>query len=146
VSFPGEQPRRPQILIVGDKGRVSEDAEAALSRAGLPATRVASTRAGCALACTGQFPVVVATQSLFVGAWKRLIEMASRSRPGFEVIVVATECDRKQKTAALQEGAFAFLDASAELPRLAEVTKCALWAAYLEGAGPRPQTGNETDR
>jgi DNA-binding NtrC family response regulator len=145
MSLPNEQPRPPQILIVGDKGGVSEATEAALLRAGLSAKRVASTRAGCALASTGQFQVVVATQSLFDGAWKRLIEMAGRSRPGFEVIVVAAENDTNQRAAALQEGAFAFLDASSELARLGEVARSALGPAYLEGSGPRPETRRETD-
>jgi DNA-binding NtrC family response regulator len=145
MSVPNEQPRPPQVLIVGDKGRVSEGAETALLRADLPAKRAASTRAGCALASTGQFQVVVATQSLFDGAWKRLIEIASRSRAGFKVIVVATETDAKRRAAALNEGAFAFLDASFELPRLGEVARHALWAAHSEGAGPRPKTHGETD-
>lgn len=138
---PGEQ--APQILIVGDKGHVSEETEAALVKAGLPAKRVASGRAGCALASTGQFQVVVATESLFDGAWKRLIEVAGRSRHGFEVIVVANEHDMNQKNVAMQEGVFEFLDASSELPRLGEVVRSALWAAYLEGAGPRPETYRE---
>jgi DNA-binding NtrC family response regulator len=145
MSVPNKQPRPPQILIVGDRGHVSEEAEAALLKAGLPAERVASTRAGCALASTGQFQVVVATQSLFDGAWKRLIELAHRSRPSFEVIVVAKENDTDQRAAALHEGAFEFLDASFELPRLGEVARWALWAAYLEGAGPRPEAHEETD-
>lgn len=136
--MPGSTEQASQILIVGDKSRVSEDTEAALLRAGVRTRRVASTRAGCALAGTGQFQVVIVTESLFDGAWKRLIEMAGRSRPGFEVIVVANEHDTNQRRAALQEGVFEFLDASSELPRLGEVVRSALWAAYLEGAGPRP--------
>jgi DNA-binding NtrC family response regulator len=129
----------PRILIVGDKGRVSEQVEATLHSCGLLAKRVASTRAGCALASTGQFQVVVTTQSLLEGTWKRLLDIARRFHPGFVVIVVATQFDTKQRSAVLEEGVFKFLDASSELSGLGQAARCGLWAAYLQGAGPRPE-------
>jgi len=40
---------------------------------------------------------------------------------------------------ALENGAFDVLDAVYEQSRVVEATKCALWAAYLKGAGPSPR-------
>jgi hypothetical protein len=56
------------------------------------------------------------------------------------VILVATTFDLNEWGQALEDGAFEVLDALHELPNVAEAARRALWAAYLKGAGPRPET------
>jgi DNA-binding NtrC family response regulator len=133
---------KPGILIVADNHRLSEELEGALRDSDLTAERVASMEAACIFASTGQFQLVVTSQALFDGTWRRLTSMATRLRPGFVVIVVTTtEFDQDYYATALEEGVFEVLDASHELARLGGVARCAMWAAYLEGGGPRPEKG-----
>jgi DNA-binding NtrC family response regulator len=139
MSVLRERSQELGILIVCDNGHVSQNLRMTLLDAGLQATCVASMEAGCASASTGQFQLVVTTQALFDGTWRRLTEMASRHRLGFMVIVVANKFDVDYYSEALTEGVFEVLDAASELTSLPEVARCALWAAYLEGAGPLPE-------
>ncbi len=131
---------KPRILIVHDDDSISKELETYLRHAGLVSERVKTMAAGCELARSGLFQVVVASPMVSDGTWKRLAEIDSHYRPGFVVVLVARNFDFSEWGQALEDGAFEVLDALQELPKLAEVTRCALWAAYLKGAGPRPET------
>jgi DNA-binding NtrC family response regulator len=131
-----ECPLDPQILVISDKNRLTEEVESALFSEGLSTRCATSLREGCKLVATGQFQVVVTARSLFDGTWERLAEMADRYHRRFVIIVVATKLDDGLRSAALEEGVFEVLNASSDLPRLGEAARSALWAAYLEGARP----------
>jgi hypothetical protein len=55
------------------------------------------------------------------------------------VIVLTTSFDFKRWAEALEDGVFDVVDALHELPKVGEAVRRALWAAYLEGAGPLPE-------
>ena len=95
--------------------------------------------AGCALARSGRFHVVFTIPVLEDGSWRRLADIASQYDLGFVVVLVASNFDFNQCTEALEAGAFDVLDPMHELPKTAEAAKCALWVAYLKGAGPCPE-------
>jgi DNA-binding NtrC family response regulator len=132
-------PADPHVLIVSDDDTISKDVEVILSHAGLTSELAKSMAAGCEFAKSGRFQVVVTTAVLSDGTWKRLIHIANRYRPGFMVIVLATTFDVKQGAKALEDGVFDVVDALHELPKVGEAARRALWAAYLEGAGPLPE-------
>ena len=125
-------------LIVSDNNVISEILELILSNAGISSEREWSLTKGCELARSGRFQVVVTTSDLADGTWKLLVDLAGRYRPGFVVIVVADAFDARQWADALDGGLFDILDASHELWKVGEIVTRALWAAYLEGAGPQP--------
>jgi DNA-binding NtrC family response regulator len=130
----------PRILIVHDDDTVSRELEVVLLHSGLVSERVKSMKAGCDYVRSGKFHVVVTKPVLEDGSWRGLIDIDSHYRPGFVVILVATTFDLNEWGRALEEGAFDVLDELYELPHVAEVARRALWAAYLKGAGPRPET------
>ena len=142
AAFPKRvvNPSKPPILIVSDNDTISKEVEVVLLHAGLASERVRSMTAGCEFARSGWFQVIVASPVLPDGSWKRLAEIDSHYRPGFVVILVATDFNLNEWGQALEDGAFEVLDALNELPKVAEVARRALWAAYLKGAGPRPET------
>jgi DNA-binding NtrC family response regulator len=129
----------PRILLVSDDDRISNILEMDLLHAGVASERVKSMAAGCESARSGRFQVVLTSPVLPDGTWKQLTDLASRYRPGFVVIVVANALELKRWAKALADGAFDVLNASQELPRFGEAVRRALWAAYLEGAGPSPE-------
>jgi DNA-binding NtrC family response regulator len=133
---PSEEAR---ILIVCDDDSVTERLSIAFREAGFTWECARSMTAGCASARSGRFPVVFTTPVLRDGSWRRLVEIASQYDLGFEVVLAASTFDPNHWAGAREDGAFDVLDALHELPRAAEVAKCALWAAYLKGAGPSPQ-------
>jgi DNA-binding NtrC family response regulator len=133
------KPVNPRVLIVSDDDSISKKAEILLLHSGLVSERVKSMKAGCEFAKSGRFQVVLASPVLGDGSWKHLAEIDRRYRPGFVVVLLATNFDLNEWGQALQEGAFEVLDALNELPRVAHVARCALWAAYLKGAGLRPE-------
>jgi DNA-binding NtrC family response regulator len=94
---------------------------------------------GCAFARSGQFQVLYTTPVLPDGSWRRLADIASQYDLGFVVVLVASGYDFNQCAEAVKEGAFDVLDPMHELPKTAEAARCALWAAYLKGAGPCPK-------
>ena len=96
-------------------------------------------KAGCEFARSGRFQVVVTSPTLRDGSWKRLVDIDSHYRPGFVVVLLGTNFDLNEWGQALEDGAFEVLDAIQELPKVAEVARRALWAAYLKGAGLRPE-------
>jgi DNA-binding NtrC family response regulator len=131
---------KPRILIVHDDDTIAKNLELILLHAGLASERVKSMDAACQYARLGRFQVVVTTPVLGDGSWKRLADVDSHYRPGFVVILVATTFDLNEWGQALEDGAFDVLDALHELPNVGEAARRALWAAYLKGAGPRPET------
>jgi CheY-like chemotaxis protein len=133
-------PVKPRILIVHDDDTIAKNLEIILQHAGLVSERVKSMNAACEYARSGCFQVVVTPPTLGDGSWNRLAEVDSRYRPGFVIILVATTFDPNEWGQALEDGAFDVLDALHELPNVAEAARRALWAAYLKGAGPRPET------
>ena len=72
------------------------------------------------------------------GSRRRLVDIASHYNLGYVVLLVSSSFDCNQSAEAQENGAFDVLDLLHELPKVAEVTKRALWAAYLKGAGPSP--------
>lgn len=133
-------PVKPRILIVHEGDTVAKHMEIILLQAGLASERVKSMKAACECARSGRYQVVVTTPVLGDGSWKRLADIDSHYRPGFVIILVATTFDLNEWGQALEDGAFDVLDALHDLPSVAEAARRALWAAYLKGAGPRPET------
>jgi DNA-binding NtrC family response regulator len=138
-------PVKPRILIVNDDDTISKDLELILLHAGFVSERVRSMKSGCEAARSGRFQVVVTSPVLCDGSWKRLAYVDSRYRPGFVIILVASSFDLNEWGQAVTDGAFEVLDALHELPQVAEVARRALWAAYLKGAGPRPESFGTQD-
>jgi DNA-binding NtrC family response regulator len=133
LKVPGET----RILIVCDNDGIRARLSSILCEAGFVSECAKTITGGCELARSGRFQVVITTPYLADGSWRRLLEIASHYDLGFEVVLAASTFDHNQWAEALEDGAFDILDALYELPRAAEVAKCALWAAYLRGAGPR---------
>jgi DNA-binding NtrC family response regulator len=131
-----------RILIVCDDDSITERLNSAFREAGLTSECVRTISAGCASARSGRFQVVFATPVLGDGSWRRLADIASHYDLGFMVVLVARNFDSNQCAEALEEGAFDVLDALHELPKTAEAARCALWAAYLKGAGPCPEVAS----
>jgi DNA-binding NtrC family response regulator len=130
---------KPRILIVHEDDSVAKEMELVLFREGFELDRVKTMAAGCESAKSGRFQVVVSAPVLSDGTWKRLIDIENHYGPGFVVMLVATSFDLNEWGEALEDGAFDVLDSLHELPRVGEIARRALWAAYLKGAGPRPE-------
>ena len=113
-----------------------------LREAGFLWERARSITAGCESARSGQFQVVISAPVLGDGSWRRLVDIANYYNLGFVVFLVASPFDFNQSAEAQEDGAFDVLDVLHELPKVAEVTKRALWAAYLKGAGPSPDVAS----
>jgi len=128
-----------RILIVCDDEVERKRLTVLLLEAGFDSDCAESLTAGCAAAKSGQYQVVVSIPELVDGSWKRLADMAVRYDLRFEVVVWARNFDLTDWAGALDNGAFDVLDAVYEQHRMVEATKCALWAAYLKGAGPMPR-------
>jgi DNA-binding NtrC family response regulator len=131
-------PEKARILIVCDDDVIAERLNIFLREAAFISERVKSITAGCASARSGQFQVVISTPVLADGSWRRLVDIASHYNLGFVVLLVSSSFDCNQSAEAQENGAFDVLEVLHELPKVAEVTKRALWAAYLKGAGPSP--------
>jgi len=130
---------RARILIVCDDDSITERLLTAFRAAGLTSECARSMTAGCTSARSGRFQVVFTTPVLGDGSWRRLADIASQYDLGFAIVLAAKNSDFNQRAQALEDGAFDVLDVLHELPRTAEATTCALWAAYLKGAGPCPE-------
>jgi len=128
-----------RILIVCDDESITKRLLIAFQESGFTSECARSMTAGCACARSGRFQVVFTTPVLVDGSWRRLVEIGDHYNLGFEIVLVASTFDANHWTRELEEGAFDVLDALHELPRAAEVAKCALWAVYLKGAGPSPE-------
>lgn len=133
-----------RILIVCDDDSIAKRLNDILLEAGLSSERVKSMTAGCRSARSGRFQVVLTAPVLGDGSWRRLVDIASHYDLGFVVVLVASTFDLKQRAEAMEDGAFDVLDLDRlhELSKTAEVTRGALWAAYLKGADPRPKVAS----
>jgi len=131
-----EIPKGSQVLIAGDDPS-AEQLEAALIGIGIASKTAKSMTEACECVRSGRFQAVFSKPLLHDGSWRRLIEIANHYDLGFEVVLVAHDWNLAAWTEALNEGAFDVLDSMDEKTRVTEVTKRALWAAYLRGAGPR---------
>jgi DNA-binding NtrC family response regulator len=140
MCFGPENATQPRILIVHDDDSVSRRLEVTLRHAGLPSERVTTIKDGCECAGSGRFQVVLTKPVLQDGSWKKFAELDERQRPGFIVILVSGAYNLNQWIHALDDGAFDVLDERHELTQVAEAARRALWAAYLKGAGPSPET------
>jgi DNA-binding NtrC family response regulator len=136
------EPDAARILIVCDDDSITERLNTAFREAGVISEHVKNITAGCESARSGRFQVVVTTPVLGDGSWRRLVDIASHYDLGFVVVLVASTFDFNQWAEALEDGAFDVLDSLHELPKAAEAAQRALWAAYLKGAGPCPETGS----
>jgi DNA-binding NtrC family response regulator len=135
---PGLQSNIPdgaRILIVCDNDSDTKRLSALLGEAGVAADSTESITTGCEAAKSGEFQVVVTTPQLRDGSWRRLTDVANHYDLRFEVVLWARNFDLKEWAEALDNGVFDVLDAVNEQSRIVEATRCALWAAYLKGAG-----------
>jgi DNA-binding NtrC family response regulator len=130
---------KARILIICDDDSITKRLNIALQEACLTSEVVQSMTAGCAFARSGRFQVVFTTPVLRDGSWRRLADIASQYDLGLVVVLVASGYDFNQCAEAVKGGAFDVLDPMHELPKTAEAARCALWAAYLKGAGPCPE-------
>ena len=136
LSLVSKVPDKARILIVCDDDSIAQRLKIALQGAGLRSERARTVTAGCSSARSGRFHVVFTVPILKDGSWRRLADIANQYDLGFVVVLVASNFDFNQCTEALEAGAFDVLDPDRELPKTAEAAKCALWVAYLKGAGP----------
>ena len=134
-----DTPVKPRILIVTDDESIYKELEIILLNEGFAPESEESMTAACNSAKSGRFQVVVTVPVLLDGSWKRLVDVESRCSPGFVIILLASTLDRNQWTQSVEEGAFDVLDPRHGLPKVALAARCALWAAYLKGAGPHPE-------
>jgi PleD family two-component response regulator len=128
-----------RILILYEDDVIAERLNIVLRGAGYTSERAKSITAGCESARSGRFQVVISASELADGSWRRLVDIASYYNLSFVVLLAASPFDFNQSAEAIENGAFDVLDVAHELPRVAEVTKRALWAAYLKGACPCPE-------
>ena len=142
TSLKPSVPHEARILIVCDDDSIRERLNIVFREAGFISECAKSITAGCESARSGRFQAVVTTPVLSDGSWRRLIDVANHYDLGFKVILLARTFDLSQWAEALNDGAFDILDALSELPKAAEAAKRALWAAYLEGAGPNPEVAS----
>jgi DNA-binding NtrC family response regulator len=139
---PLKVPDGARFLIVCDDNSDTERLKTILQEEGFVSEWAKSITAGCEAAKSGRFQVVVSTPLLRDGSWRRLTDVANHYDLGFEVVLWARNFDLSEWAVALSEGAFDVLDAMCEQPKAVEVTKRALWAAFLKGAGPRPRAAS----
>jgi DNA-binding NtrC family response regulator len=137
-SLQSNIPYGARILIVCDDDSDTQRLRSLLLDGGFVADCVKSITAACAAAKSGQFQAVVTIPQLRDGTWRRLTDIANHYDLGFEVVLWVHNFDLRDWAEALENGAFDVVDALYEQPSVVEVTKCALWAAYLKGAGPKP--------
>ena len=139
-------PDEARILIVCENDADTERLRTVFREAGFISECAQSMTAGCESAKSGRFQVVFTAPLLSDGSWRRLIDVANHFDLDFEVVLLARTFDLNQWAEALKDGAFDVLDYLYDLPRAAETLKSALWAAYLKGAGLRPEAASPRRR
>jgi len=132
-----EVPDGARILIVCDSDSEAERLRNAFPKGKIFLECVRSITEGCDAAKSGRFQVIFSSPLLMDGSWRRLVDIAIHYDLPFEVVLWARNFDLSEWAQALNEGAFDVLDSVHERQKVAEVTKRALWAAFLKGAGPR---------
>jgi DNA-binding NtrC family response regulator len=136
-----ELPKGSQVLIVGDHAN-AEEIVAKLQESGIGFKTAKSMTEACECVRTGRFQAIISKPLMSDGSWRRLIDVARHYDLGCEVVLVARDFDHAGWAEALNDGAFDVLDTLSNQFGAAEVTKRALWAAYLKGAGPNARTGS----
>jgi len=142
LGSPIKIPDGARILIVCDDSYDMEWLKAILQEEGFVSERAKSIAAGCEAAKSGEFQVIVSAPLLKDGSWMRLSDVANHFDLRFEIVLWVRDFDLREWAVALEQGAFDVLDARCEQPKTVEATKCALWAAYLKGAGPNPRAAS----
>ncbi len=132
-------PDGARVLIVSDDDSEASFLRNLLASAGFASESAWGITAGCDAARSGQFQVLISIPQSHDGSWRRLSDIACHYDLHFEIILWARNFDFREWGKALDDGAFDVLDPIHEESRVAEVTKCAFWAAYLKGAGPNPK-------
>ena len=140
-SLNSDTQAKSRILIVTDDDSIYKELEVILLHEEFASEREKSMTAGCDSARSGRFQVIVTAPILTDGSWKQLVDIEGHSSPGFVIILLVSTLSLNQWAQAVEDGAFDVLDARNELPRVALAARCALWAAYLKGAGPHPEHG-----
>jgi len=135
-----ELPTGSQVLIVGDHTNL-DAVIAKLQESGIHAKTAKSMTEACECVRSGHFQAILSRPLMSDGSWRRLIDVAHHYELEFEVVLVARDFDHAGWAEALNDGAFDILETLNNQLGAAEVTKRALWAAYLKGAGPRRTAG-----
>jgi len=125
-------PETARILIVCDNDSDTERLVTAFREAGLTSECANSIAAGCKAAKSGRFRVVFSAPLLRDGSWRRLIEVASQHKLGFEVVLLARTFTFNEWAEALQIGAFDVLDVLRDLPKAAEAARRASGSFFLK--------------
>jgi DNA-binding NtrC family response regulator len=128
-----------RVLVVCDDDFEASRLKTLLLDAGIVSHCAKTLTAGCDAAKSGQFQVVVSIPYLRDGSWRRISDIANHYDLRYEVVLWAHNFDLREWAEAMDQGAFDVLDAIHEESRIGEVIKCALWVAYLKGAGPYPR-------
>jgi DNA-binding NtrC family response regulator len=136
-----ELPRGSQVLIVGDHAN-SDEIVATLHDAGIESKTAKSMTEACECVRSGQYQAILSKPLMNDGSWRRLIDVAHHYDLGCEIVLVARDFDHATWAEALNDGAFDVLETLSSQMGAAEVTKRALWAAYLKGAGPNTRAGS----
>jgi len=142
LGSPIKIPDGARILIVCDDNADTERLKVILQEEGFVSEWAKSIAAGCEAAKSGEFQVIVSAPLLKDGSWRRLTDIANHFDLRFEIVLWVRNFDLHEWAVALEEGAFDVLDATCEQPKAVEATKCALWAAYLKGAGPNQRAAS----
>jgi DNA-binding NtrC family response regulator len=137
-----ELPDGARILIVCDSDAETERLKRTFPREKFILECVRSMAEGCEAAKSGRFQVIFSTPVVRDGSWTKLTDIASHYDLPFEIVLWVSNFDLPEWAKALNDGAFDVLDAIHEQRRVAEVTKRAVWAAFLKGAGPSPRAIN----
>ena len=133
-------PKGARILVACEDEFLTQKLVDILGEDGLYPQSVTSMTDACDLASSGLFQVVICTPELGDGSWRRLIDVANHYDLAFEVILLIGTSHFSEWDSAIEEGIFEILDTAHDLPKAPQVVRHALWAAYLKGAGPPPET------
>jgi len=124
----------PKILVVTGGDALPKALASAFRDVRLVVARASTLAAACELASSGEFQLVISDLELADGSWKRLLEISRHCRVNFVIILAVRTVDVRQWAQVLEEGAFDVLDIEHDIPRVPEIAKRGLWAAYLMGA------------
>ena len=125
------------ILIVSENDAETEALKSAFPKEKFTLECVRTMTEACDAAKSDRFQVIFSAPLLKDGSWRRLMDIAYHYDLCFEVILWAGNFDVSERVEALNDRAFDVLDSTHEQGKVIEVTKRALWAALLKGAGPR---------
>ena len=121
-----------RILIVCENDSDTDRLSTVFQKAGWTSENARSITAGCGLAQSGRFQVVLSAPLLDDGSWKRLIDIAKQQDSSFALILLARTFNLEDWAKALEAGAFEVLDVLCDLPRAAEAASRALGTTSLK--------------